>query len=117
MCQSLDQNTTNGQITTFERYATKIFLPYINKQLRPVSRIDIIFDVNIEDSFKSQTKSQLDGLANLYKSFLGRSEYRQHNHGTTYYVLQISPISFESIHIFKAYGCLLRLNINISHVS
>lgn len=31
VCQSLDPHRTNWQITTFEEYATKSFLSYINK--------------------------------------------------------------------------------------
>ena len=54
--QSLDPCRTNGQVTTFEEYATKAFLPYVFKQVRSVSRIDVIFDVCKEDSLKSHTR-------------------------------------------------------------
>ena len=56
VCQSLDPCRTNGQVTTFEEYATKAFLPYAVMQLRSVSKIDVLFDVYKEDSLKSHTR-------------------------------------------------------------
>ena len=40
-------------VKTFQDYATHVFLPFIKTQLRKVTRIDIIWDVYLEDSLKS----------------------------------------------------------------
>ncbi|GFO25216.1 hypothetical protein PoB_005172100 [Plakobranchus ocellatus] len=43
-------------IKTFQEYADHIFLPFIKAQLRNVTRIDIVWDVYLEDSLKSTTR-------------------------------------------------------------
>ena len=40
-------------LKTFQDYATHVFLPFIKARLRNVTRIDIIWDVYLEDSLKS----------------------------------------------------------------
>ena len=42
---------------TFHDYAVKVFLPYIEKQLQQVSRVDIVWDQYIQNSLKSQARS------------------------------------------------------------
>ena len=42
---------------TFHDYAVKVFLPYIEKQLQQVSRVDIAWDQYIQNSLKSQARS------------------------------------------------------------
>ena len=42
----LVQMTSPGAARTFQEYADNVFLPYIMKQLQPVTREDIIWDQN-----------------------------------------------------------------------
>ena len=43
-------------VKSFQEYATHIFLPFIKAQLRNVTRIDIVWDVYLEDSLKSTVR-------------------------------------------------------------
>ena len=43
-------------VKTLQGYATRVFLPFIKAQLRKVTRIDIIWDVYLEDSLKATAK-------------------------------------------------------------
>ena len=42
----------------FADYATNIFIPYVDSQLRNVSRVDLVWDVYIEDSLKNATREK-----------------------------------------------------------
>ena len=50
------KSQTNAPVNTFADYSEQVFIPYIEKRLRYVYRIDIIWDVYIENSLKSQTR-------------------------------------------------------------
>ena len=41
---------------TFEEYALKIFIPFINNQVQHVSRVDIVWDKYIQNSLKTQAR-------------------------------------------------------------
>jgi len=43
---------------TFNDYAAKVFLPYIEKQLERTDRVDIVWDQYFEDSLKSETRKR-----------------------------------------------------------
>ena len=43
---------------TFQEYSTLVFLPYIRSQLRNTTRVDIVWDVYLEDSLKSDTREK-----------------------------------------------------------
>uniref|UniRef100_UPI00358E697A uncharacterized protein n=1 Tax=Myxine glutinosa TaxID=7769 RepID=UPI00358E697A len=43
-------------IKTFQEYATQVFLPYVKAQLRNVMRIDIIWDVYLDESLKTTAR-------------------------------------------------------------
>ena len=47
-----------GTTTTFRAYATDVFVPYILSQLQHVERLDIVWDLYIADSLKSETRSE-----------------------------------------------------------
>ena len=43
---------------TFAEYAEKVFLKYLAKQLEAVDRLDIVWDIYVQDSLKSTTRSK-----------------------------------------------------------
>ena len=43
---------------TFDDYAQKVFIPFLEKQLQHASRVDIVWDQYIDNSLKSQTRSE-----------------------------------------------------------
>ena len=47
-----------GMATTFKQYTDFVFKPYILKQLEAVQRMDVVWDVYREDSFKSTTRER-----------------------------------------------------------
>ena len=47
-----------GPQRTFQEYAHNVFMPYIMKQLQPVKRVDIIWDVHRQDSLKAATREK-----------------------------------------------------------
>ena len=47
-----------GPARTFQNYATDIFMPYITSQLHRVSRLDIVWDVYVTESLKSDTRNK-----------------------------------------------------------
>ena len=52
------QMTSPGAARTFQEYADNGFMPYIMKQLQPVKRVDIIWDVYRQDSLKAVTREK-----------------------------------------------------------
>ncbi len=46
-----------GTADTFSEYASKIFLPYITKQLQVVQRLDVVWDEYVQSSLKAYTRS------------------------------------------------------------
>ena len=47
-----------GACQTFQDYADNVFIKYLERQLRRVSRIDIVWDVYKPDSLKSMAHSR-----------------------------------------------------------
>ena len=47
-----------GPARAFQNYATDTFMPYITSQLHHVSRLDIIWDVYVAESLKSDTRNK-----------------------------------------------------------
>ncbi|KAL8559021.1 hypothetical protein ACOMHN_039776 [Nucella lapillus] len=41
---------------TFHEYAQSVFMPYVLRQLKQVSRVDVLWDVYLEDSLKAATR-------------------------------------------------------------
>ena len=58
LLHTLDPKKSNtiAPVNTFADYSEQVFIPYIEKRLRDVYRVDIIWDVYRENSFKSQTR-------------------------------------------------------------
>ena len=52
------QMTLPGAARTFQEYADNVFTTYIMKQLQPVKRVDIIWDVYRQDSHKAVTREK-----------------------------------------------------------
>ena len=52
------QMASPGAAKTFQDYADKVFMPYIMKQLQPVQRVDVIWDVYRQDSLKAATRER-----------------------------------------------------------
>lgn len=47
-----------GAERTFQEYAGNVFMLYIMKQLQPVKRVDIIWDLYRQDSLKAATREK-----------------------------------------------------------
>ena len=47
-----------GMVRTFQEYADVVFLPYVSKQLLNAQRVDIVWDVYVQDSLKSTTRQK-----------------------------------------------------------
>ena len=47
-----------GMVATFKEYADFVFKPYILKQLEVVQRVDVVWDVYLEDSLKSTARER-----------------------------------------------------------
>ncbi len=47
-----------GLTKTFQEYADTIFMPYISSQLKSVKRVDIVWDMYIQDRLKSTTRQK-----------------------------------------------------------
>jgi hypothetical protein len=45
-------------VKTFDEYANKIFIPFVNRELKSVNRIDIVWDKYIENSLKESTRQK-----------------------------------------------------------
>ena len=43
---------------TFDDYAQKVFIPFLEKQLQSASRVDIVWGQYIDNSLKSPTRSE-----------------------------------------------------------
>ena len=60
LLHTLDPKKSNTidleQVKTFIDYADHVFIPYIEKRLRGVCRVDLVWDVYRENSLKSQTR-------------------------------------------------------------
>ena len=52
------QMESPGAARTFQEYADNVFMPHIMKQLQPVKRVDIIWDVYRQDSLKAATREK-----------------------------------------------------------
>ena len=42
----------------FEKYANDVYLPFIKRQLRDTSRVDVVWDVYISNSLKASTRNK-----------------------------------------------------------
>ena len=47
-----------GMAATFKDYADFVFKPYILKQFEVVQRVDVVWDVYLEDSLKSTARER-----------------------------------------------------------
>ena len=47
------------QVTTFEEYASSVFLPHITRQLETCTRVDVVWDRYLRDSIKAATREKL----------------------------------------------------------
>ena len=52
----LDPHKSSQPIRTFKDYSQLVFLPYIQRMLQEVFRVDIVWDIYKEDSLKTQTR-------------------------------------------------------------
>ena len=52
----LDPKKSQVSVKTFHDYAQNVFLPYIERMLQDVIRIDVVWDTYVEDSLKAQTR-------------------------------------------------------------
>ena len=52
----LDPKKPQVSVKTFNEYAQLVFLPYIERMLQDVVRIDVVWDTYMEDSLKAQTR-------------------------------------------------------------
>lgn len=48
---------------TFEEYALKIFIPFMNNQVQHVSRVDIVWDKYIQNSLKTQARKNVEKVS------------------------------------------------------
>ena len=52
----LDPKKSQVSVKTFHDYAQIVFLPYIERMLQDVVRIDVVWDTYVDDSLKAQTR-------------------------------------------------------------
>ena len=45
-------------VSTFDEYADKIFIPYLEKQLQSATRLDVVWGVYTPDSLKESTREK-----------------------------------------------------------
>ena len=45
-------------VSTFDKYADEVFIPYLEKQLQDTKRLDIVWDTYIPDSLKESTREK-----------------------------------------------------------
>lgn len=62
-CKVLDGAVTahslpTSAVSTFNEYADKVFLPYLERQLQTSSRIDVVWDKYVSDSLKECTREK-----------------------------------------------------------
>ena len=46
------------RVSTFDKYADEVFIPYLEKQLQDTRRLDIVWDTYIPDSLKESTREK-----------------------------------------------------------
>ena len=46
------------EVKTFEEYALKVFLPYVEHQLQHASRVDIVWDQYLENSLMCRARNK-----------------------------------------------------------
>ena len=48
-----------GRAKSFQDFADEVFIPYISRQLETAQKIDMVWDVYIEDSLKGTTREKI----------------------------------------------------------
>ena len=69
------QMASPGAARTFQEYADNVFMPYIMKQLQPVKRVDIIWDVYRQDSLKSAIREKSNLRSGVPCIFVAAGRY------------------------------------------
>ena len=55
-CLDPKKSIVKERLVTFKDYADYVFIPSIKKMLEPVLRLDVVWDMYIENSLKAQTR-------------------------------------------------------------
>jgi len=61
----LDPKKSKASVKTFKDYSQLVFLPYLERMLQDVVRLDVVWDVYKEDSLKAQTRQNRGSGNNL----------------------------------------------------
>ena len=54
----VDISLLTFRVSTFDKYADEVFIPYLEKQLQDTRRLDIVWDTYIPDSLKESTREK-----------------------------------------------------------
>ena len=47
-----------AEVSTFQEYADKVFIPYLSQQLQHATRVDVVWDRYLPDSLKESTREK-----------------------------------------------------------
>ncbi|WAR30058.1 LOW QUALITY PROTEIN: hypothetical protein MAR_003626 [Mya arenaria] len=75
--QALDPRRSSEVIKTFEDYADRLFVPYIGKQLRIVTRVDVVWDITHKADERNGKIAANTSIPVNWKTFLKNDQNKE----------------------------------------